>query len=184
MDAPGAVRLHDGHGKVYDSPPCHRATLRVMKHKHALSLVADIPGHGGTVVALPTAANFANLEELELIIVLGKIDDHDMPLNLDLVLWNRRPSPIEVHEQRVRSAVKLLCKLKLLEDKVQWLFPESCHVMKLMDPEELEGCVGDDQTRNSENQSLGALLLDQDASASTIQVPNVSNPDVEVGSVA
>ncbi|KAK9109823.1 hypothetical protein Sjap_017883 [Stephania japonica] len=28
--------------------------------------------------------------ELELIIVLGKIDDHDMPLNLDLVLWNHR----------------------------------------------------------------------------------------------
>ncbi|KAK9096523.1 hypothetical protein Sjap_022020 [Stephania japonica] len=29
-----------------------------------------------------------SLGEFELIIVLEKIDDHDMPLNLDLVLWN------------------------------------------------------------------------------------------------
>ncbi|KAK9091217.1 hypothetical protein Sjap_024394 [Stephania japonica] len=36
--------------------------------------------------------SIASLEELELIIILGKIDDHDMPLNLDLVLWNHRLS--------------------------------------------------------------------------------------------
>ncbi|KAK9130717.1 hypothetical protein Sjap_011204 [Stephania japonica] len=93
-------------------------------------------------------------------------------------------SSIEVHEERARSSVRLLCKLKLLEDKVQWLFPEGCRVTKLMDPEELEGRVNDDQARNSENWALSTpVVLDQDGSASTIQVPNVSNPDVEYASI-
>ncbi|KAK9141226.1 hypothetical protein Scep_010907 [Stephania cephalantha] len=45
-------------------------------------------------------------------------------------------SPIEVHEERARHILKLLCKLKLLEDKVQWSFPENCHIQTLMDPED------------------------------------------------
>ncbi|KAK9085295.1 hypothetical protein Sjap_025706 [Stephania japonica] len=39
-------------------------------------------------------------------------------------------SPYEVHEERARSVLKILCKLKLLEDKVQWLFPEGSRVTR------------------------------------------------------
>ncbi|KAK9155037.1 hypothetical protein Sjap_002517 [Stephania japonica] len=66
-DAPRAVRLHDRHGNVSGNPPSHRiddkATMKVVsdekvvRHKHELSLVPDIPGHGGTAVVLPTTAD-------------------------------------------------------------------------------------------------------------------------------
>ncbi|KAK9138853.1 hypothetical protein Sjap_009447 [Stephania japonica] len=45
-------------------------------------------------------------------------------------------SPIEFHEERARLVLKLLCKLKLLEDKVQWLYSENCCIRTLMDHED------------------------------------------------
>ncbi|KAK9159767.1 hypothetical protein Syun_006108 [Stephania yunnanensis] len=47
-------------------------------------------------------------------------------------------SPIEVHEERSRFVLKLICKLELLEDKVQWSFSEGYRVTRLIDPEAVE----------------------------------------------
>ncbi|KAK9138890.1 hypothetical protein Sjap_009484 [Stephania japonica] len=83
-----------------------------------------------------------------------------------VIFKDMNESPIEVFEERARYVLKLLCKLKLLEDKVQWVFPEGCHVTRLMDPEDEEG---NDQARNTEDQNL--IPLDQDGiGASTSRV--------------
>ncbi|KAK9140720.1 hypothetical protein Scep_010401 [Stephania cephalantha] len=71
-------------------------------------------------------------------------------------------SPIEVLEERARSALKVLCKLKLLEDKVQWLFPEG--ITRLMDPDDEED-NNNDQARSTENRNLITPAVDQDGGA-------------------
>ncbi|KAK9138863.1 hypothetical protein Sjap_009457 [Stephania japonica] len=59
-----------------------------------------------------------------------------------VALKDMNESPIEIREQRARSALKLLCKLKLLEDKVQWSFPKG--ITRLIDPDdEEEECNND-----------------------------------------
>ncbi|KAK9138866.1 hypothetical protein Sjap_009460 [Stephania japonica] len=53
-----------------------------------------------------------------------------------VALKDMNESPIEIREERARSALKLLCKLKLLQDKVQWSFPEG--ITRLIDPDDDE----------------------------------------------
>ncbi|KAK9138854.1 hypothetical protein Sjap_009448 [Stephania japonica] len=53
-----------------------------------------------------------------------------------VALKEMNESPIEIREERARSALKLLCKLKLLEDKVQWSFPKG--ITRLIDPDDDE----------------------------------------------
>ncbi|KAK9159483.1 hypothetical protein Syun_005824 [Stephania yunnanensis] len=91
------------------------------------------------------------------------------------ILKEVNESPIEVHEEKARFALKLLSKLKLLEDKVQWSFPQGYHVTRLMDPEE----ENDNQTRQAEIPNF--TPVDQDPGASTIQTSNIHTPDVEMG---
>ncbi|KAK9160181.1 hypothetical protein Syun_006522 [Stephania yunnanensis] len=85
-------------------------------------------------------------------------------------------SPIEVHEERARSVVKLLCKLKLLEDKVQWLFPEG--VTRLMDPDDEED-NNNVIAKSTENQNLITPEVDQDGGARILdQLSSAATPEI------
>ncbi|KAK9145210.1 hypothetical protein Sjap_005113 [Stephania japonica] len=67
------------------------------------------------------------------------------------ILKEVNESPIEVHEERARSVLKLLYKLELLEDRIEWSFPEGCQVTRLMD---FEGKNSNDQAGNSAHPNL------------------------------
>ncbi|KAK9138542.1 hypothetical protein Sjap_009136 [Stephania japonica] len=82
------------------------------------------------------------------------------------MLKDMNESPVEAHEEKARFVLKLLCKLKLLEDKVQWSFPEGYRFTRLMDP---EGEGINDEARNTENQNAAPVDDDQDGQATTIQ---------------
>ncbi|KAK9138852.1 hypothetical protein Sjap_009446 [Stephania japonica] len=84
-------------------------------------------------------------------------------------------SPIEFLEERARSALKVLCKLKLLEDKVQWLFPEG--ITTLMGPDDEED-NNSDQARSTENLNLVTPAVDQDGGNYIIQVPNAAASEI------
>ncbi|KAK9138865.1 hypothetical protein Sjap_009459 [Stephania japonica] len=77
-----------------------------------------------------------------------------------VALKDMNESPIEIREERARSALKLLCKLKLLEDKVQWSFPEG--ITRLIDPDD------DEEECNNE----------QHGDACIIEVPCVVTPEI------
>ncbi|KAK9138888.1 hypothetical protein Sjap_009482 [Stephania japonica] len=63
-----------------------------------------------------------------------------------VALKDMNESPIEIREERARSALKLLCKLKLLEDKVQWSFPKG--ITRLIDPDD------DEEECNNDNMEM------------------------------
>ncbi|KAK9141149.1 hypothetical protein Scep_010830 [Stephania cephalantha] len=95
-------------------------------------------------------------------------------LPIIVTLKDVNESPIEVLEERARSALKVLCKLKLLEDKVQWLFPEG--ITRLMNPDDKED-NNNDQARSTENRNLITPAVDQDGDA-CIQVPGAATPEI------
>ncbi|KAK9138568.1 hypothetical protein Sjap_009162 [Stephania japonica] len=91
------------------------------------------------------------------------------------ILKEVNDSPNEVHEEKARFVLKLLFKLKLLEDKVQWSFPEGHRITRLMDP---EGEDINDEAGNTGNLNAAPVVEDQDGEAPTIH----EVPDVEMGS--
>ncbi|KAK9138553.1 hypothetical protein Sjap_009157 [Stephania japonica] len=128
--------------------------------------------------------NFVSMREMECTSI-EELYDHLEQLFVDIlhlflsqfpiaILKDVNESPIEVHEEKATFVLKLLCKLKLLEDKVQWLFPEGYHFTRSMDLED------SDQARNTENQNHTPGFDDQDGGATTIQ--EVPELDVEMGS--
>ncbi|KAK9138570.1 hypothetical protein Sjap_009164 [Stephania japonica] len=112
---------------------------------------------------------YAHLEQLFVVILHFFLSQFPIA-----VLKDVNESPIEVHEEKARFVLKLLCKLKLLEDEVQWLYPEGYRFTRLMD---LQG-EDSDEARNTENQNLTPGFDDQDGGATAIQ----EVPDVEMGS--
>ncbi|KAK9159766.1 hypothetical protein Syun_006107 [Stephania yunnanensis] len=82
------------------------------------------------------------------------------------ILKDVNESPVEAHEERARFVLKLLYKLKSLEDKIQWSFPEGYRVTRLMDT---EGEGINDEAGNTENQNATPVDDDHDGGATTIQ---------------
>ncbi|KAK9138867.1 hypothetical protein Sjap_009461 [Stephania japonica] len=89
------------------------------------------------------------------------------------ILKDVNESPIEVHEERARFALKLLSKLILLQDRVQWAFSQGYNVTQLMDPQE-------EENNNPTIQNFTPADQDHDG-ASTTQTSNNHTPDVEMG---
>ncbi|KAK9159770.1 hypothetical protein Syun_006111 [Stephania yunnanensis] len=93
------------------------------------------------------------------------------------ILKEVNESPVEAHEERARFVLKLLYKLKSLEDKIQWSFPEGYRLIRLMDT---EGEGINDEAGNTENQNATPVDDYHEGGATTIQ----EFPDVEMGSQA